>query len=149
MSFQGEDPSTPRNELENQCKYLNRRNRKVSAVACCRHFLPRSSPSLLCFLLIPSCSDRRRLLIICHVLTHCPETKQTLIIKHNYSRSLTRDRDGDNRKEKTKYDNCVREKSNCAKQSYTHLINLARAGSHPRKLTLSQCSLYQEMSSRR
>ena len=83
------------------------------------------TPLQLCFLLIPSCSDCRRLWIICHVLTHGPETKQTLIIKHNYSLSLTRDRDGDNRKEKTKYDNCVREKSNCAKQSYTHLINLA------------------------
>ena len=92
--------------------------------------------SLFCFLLIPSCSDsdcrRRRLLIICHVLTHGPETKQTLIIKHNYSR------DSDTRlerwiieKEKTKYDNCVREKSNCAKQSYTHLINLASPGDGP------------------
>ena len=118
--------------------YPEEQKGNADAEACCRHFLPRSSRSPLCFLLIPSCSDCRRLLIICHVLTHGPETKQTLIIKHNYSLSLTRDRDGDNRKEKTKYDNCVREKSNCAKQSYTHLINLASSGrSHPRNLTLS------------
>ena len=92
--------------------------------------------SLFCFLLIPSCSDsdcrRRRLLIICHVLTHGPETKQTLIIKHNYTaHSDTRLETGIIEKEKTKYDNCVREKSNCAKQSYTHLINLASPGDGP------------------
>ena len=82
------------------------------------------------------------LLIICHVLTHGPETKQILIIKHNYTRLWHETDSWIIEKEKTKYDNCVREKSNCAKQSYTHLINLASPGPVPSEKSYTFSSLF-------
>ena len=120
--------------------YHIRRNRKGSVEACYRPFLPRSSPALFSansFLLrLPPFVDH----LSC---SHSwPRNKTTLIIKHNYRLSLTRDQDGDNRKEKTKYDNCVREKSNCAKQSYTHLINLAALAGPIREISHFLLSLF-------
>ena len=119
-----------------------RRNRKRSAEACCRHFLPSSSLSPVLF------SANSFLLRLPPFVNHLscshswPRNKTTLIIKHNYRLSLTRDQDGDNRKEKTKYDNCVREKSNCAKQSYTHLINLAALAGPIREISHFLLSLF-------
>ena len=64
------------------------------------------------------------------------------IIKHNYYRrqraaaAAACSHSPDRKVKETKYDNCVREKSYCAKQSYTHFINLAAAASATRKLLL-------------